>query len=61
MLLVNVDNRVPGMPVARKCLLLKLLYTKEGAVKIQIVKDLYPTYGQCKGGLVSNGKHLVLL
>ena len=61
MLLANVENRVPGMNVVRKCLLLKLNYIKEGGVKIEVVKDLYPTYGQCKGGLVSKNKHLVLL
>ena len=61
LILANVENRVPGMPVDRKCLLLRVIYTKDGAAKIEVVKDLYPTYLQCKGALVSNNKYLVLL
>lgn len=61
LMLANVENRVPGMPLDRKCLLLRVNYTKDGAAKIEVVKDLYPTYHQCKGALVSNSKYLVLL
>lgn len=44
LMLANVENRVPGMPVDRKCLLLRIIYSKDGAAKIEVVKDLYPSY-----------------
>jgi hypothetical protein len=60
-MLANVENRVPGMPVDRKCLLLRVNHSKDGAAKIEVIKDLFPAYQQCKGALVSKNKYLVLL
>jgi len=61
LILANVENRVPGKPVLRKCLLFKINYNKEGTAKLEAVLDFHPTYGQCKGSLVSKNKYLVIL
>lgn len=43
--LANVENRVPGKPVVRKCILMKANYSKDGSCKLDAVLDLYPNYG----------------